>query len=372
MATSLEEYVAQATNAYKPSATAIQAQIDALAGRLDATNEAINRNYAQQQADLNTASNQAAETASMQAAGSGGSFGGAANIANRKYYEQSFVPAVTRLKTNQANDLAAARQANEDTRNTLTQQLANLQSQAGSQAWSQYYTDLGEQQAREFQQLEAEKNRQFQSGESEKSRAFEAEQAKLSREFQAAQSELDRQFNEAQAQLNREWQDYLADKQYKHEAVEAEKVREFQAAQAELERQYNAEQSRLDREFQASQNAANRAIQQQQIASQNAYNEYLMKAAQQANNANSVKSWDFGNGYSIVENPNTGLAMYVKNGEYISPGQFLEGTGASGANWDLWYDVWNSGVGTSGVGSDTIEAFNRKSPNSSNYNYLYQ
>ena len=277
--------MAQATNAYKPSATAIQSQIDSLAGRLEATNEAINRDYAQQKADLNTASNQAAETASMQAAGSGGSFGGAANIANRKYYEQSFVPAVTRLQTNKANDLAAARQTNEDTRNTLNQQLANLQSQAGSQALSQYYTDLGEQQAREFQQLEAEKNRQFESGEAEKSRTFQAEQADLTRQFQAAQSELDRQFNEAQAQLNREWQDYLADKQYKNEAVEAEKVRQFQAAQAELERQYNAEQSRLDREFQAQQNAASRSLAWAQYNDQKAVNEYQMRAAEEAKNA---------------------------------------------------------------------------------------
>ena len=253
MAQTLEQYVAEATNAYKPSATAIQSQIDALGGRLDETNAAINKNYAQQQANLNLASNQAAEAASMQAAGSGGSFGGAANLANRKYYEQTFVPAVTQLKTNQANDLAAARQANEDTRNTLTQQLANLQSQAGSQALSQYYKDLGEQQAREFQQLE-----------SEKGRTFEAQQAEITRKFQAEQSQLDRDFDEAQAQLNREWQDYLADKQYKNEAVEAEKVRQFQAAQAELERQYNAQQAQLDRDFQAQQAAASRALAWQQ------------------------------------------------------------------------------------------------------------
>lgn len=297
--------MAQATNAYKPSATAIQSQIDSLAGRLEATNEAINRDYAQQQADLNTASNQAAETASMQAAGSGGSFGGAANIANRKYYEQSFVPAVTRLQTNKANDLAAARQTNEDTRNTLNQQLANLQSQAGSQALSQYYTDLGEQQAREFQQLEAEKNRQFESGEAEKSRTFQAEQADLTRQFQAAQSDLDRQFNEAQAQLNREWQDYLADKQYKNEAVEAEKVRQFQAAQAELERQYNAEQSRLDREFQAQQNAASRSLAWAQ------YND--QKAATQAAIEDARKQYTL----STTQNPWKGYDWLDGNGNAV-------------------------------------------------------
>ena len=226
MAQSLEQYVAEATNAYKPSATAIQTQLDNLGNRLDATTEAIERDYAQQQANLNNLSNQAAESASMQAAGSGGSFGGAANLANRKYYEQSFVPAQTQLKTNRSNDIAAARQANEDSRNALTTQLANLNAQANQQALAQYYTDLGAEQARDFQ---------------------------------AQQADLDRKFNEAQNQLNREWEDYLADKRYKNEAVEAEKVRQFQAAQAQLEREYNAQQAELDRNFQAQQNAANRA-----------------------------------------------------------------------------------------------------------------
>ena len=93
----------------------------------------------------------AAETASMQAAGSGGSFGGAANIANRKYYDQTFVPAVTQLRTSQVNELAQARQNNEDQRTNLNSQLANLQAQANQQALAQYYSDL-----------EAEKNRQAQ------------------------------------------------------------------------------------------------------------------------------------------------------------------------------------------------------------------
>lgn len=238
MAQSLEQYVAQATNAYKPAADAIQQQINALPGRLDTTTQAINKDYAQQQANLNNISNQAAEAASMQAAGSGGSFGGAANLANRKYYEQSFVPAVTQLQTNRANDLANARQSNEDQRNALQTQLANLGAQANTQALSQYYSDTGAEQARNFQ---------------------------------ADQAQLDRDFNQAQAQLNREWQDYLADKQFKNEAVEAEKVRQFQAAQAQLDREYNARQAQL-----------NRAVQYKQIESQNSYYNYIMNAEKKA------------------------------------------------------------------------------------------
>lgn len=371
MVQTLEQYVAEATNAYKPAANAVQSQIDSLQRNLNSTNESINRDYAQQQANLNLASNQAAEAASMSAAGNGGSFGGAGNLARRKYYEQTFVPAVTQLQTNRANDLAAAQRANENTRLQLNQQLANIESQAANQALQQYNTAT-----------EAEAGRTFQAGEAQKTREHEAQQAQISRDFQANQSNLDREYQAQQAQLNREWQDYLADKQYKNEAVEAEKVRQFQEEQARLDREYQAEQARLnqefqaqqaqlDRDFQAQQNAASRAIQRQQINSSNAYNEYLMRAAQQQqqNTNNGLKNWDFGGGYSIQALPN-GQAAYYKNGQLVSAGQFLEGTGASGAKWDLWNDVWRNGVSTNGVGSDTVEAFNRVSP-TGGYGYLY-
>ena len=151
MVASLEEYVAQATQAYQPAKTAVQNQLNALSGQLATTNEQINKNYAQQQAGLNRQRNMAAETASMQAAGSGGSFGGAANIANRKYYDQSFVPAVTQLRSNQTNELAAARQANEDQRTSLNSQLANLDAQANQEALRQYWAAVEAEKQREAQ-----------------------------------------------------------------------------------------------------------------------------------------------------------------------------------------------------------------------------
>lgn len=367
MVQTLEQYVAEATNAYKPAANAVQSQIDSLQRNLNSTNESINRDYAQQQANLNLASNQAAEAASMRAAGNGGSFGGAGNLARRKYYEQTFVPAVTQLQTNRANDLAAAQRANENTRLQLNQQLANIESQAANQALQQYNTAT-----------EAEAGRTFQAGEAQKTREHEAQQAQISRDFQANQSNLDREYQAQQAQLNREWQDYLADKQYKNEAVEAEKVRQFQEEQARLDREYQAEQARLnqefqaqqaqlDRDFQAQQNAASRAIQQRQIDAQNVSRYYDDGYGNSGNNG--LKNWDFGGGYSIQALPN-GQAAYYKNGQLVSAGQFLEGTGASGAKWDLWNDVWRNGVSTNGVGSDTVEAFNRVSP-TGNYGYLY-
>lgn len=96
--------------------------------------------------------------------------------------------------------------------------------------------------------------------------------------------------------------------------------------------------------------------------------QYLQNLAKQ--NEKKYKNWDFGNGYSLQENKN-GQATYLKNGKAISAGQFLEGTGANGANWNLWNDIWNQGVSTRGVGSDTVSAFNRVSPTSEKYNYLF-
>ena len=151
MVQSLEQYVAEATQAYQPTQTAIQNQINALSGQLATTNEQINKNYAQQQAGLNRQRNMAAETASMQAAGSGGSFGGAANIANRKYYDQQFVPAQTQLQTNQANELERARQENENQRLNYQTQLANLETQGRQSALNQYYAAKEAEESRKAQ-----------------------------------------------------------------------------------------------------------------------------------------------------------------------------------------------------------------------------
>lgn len=155
MVQSLEEYISQATNAYKPSQTAIQNQINALSGQQATAEGQINKNYAQQQATLNRNRNSAAESASMQAAGSGGSFGGAANIANRKYYDQTFVPAQTQLQTNQANELAQNRQNYENQRTSLNSQLANLESQANQQALQQYWAAVEAEKQREEERRRA-------------------------------------------------------------------------------------------------------------------------------------------------------------------------------------------------------------------------
>lgn len=259
MVKSLEEFVAEATSAYAPAKQAVQTQLNGLQGQLDTANATINKNYAQQQAGLNRQRNMAASNASMQAAGSGGSFGGAANIANRKYYDQSFVPAQTQLQTNQANELANTRQYYDNQRTNLNSQLADIDAKANAAALQQYWA-----------------------------------------------------------------------------AVEAEEARRAAAAQA--------------------------------AASNNA--QRLLAEAIKNGNQGNLKRWDFGNGYWLQQNEN-GTASYGRGGQALSAGEFLEGTGANGANWDLWNDVWNNGVSTTGVGSDTVSAFNRMSPNDSKYGYLF-
>lgn len=250
---SLEQYIAEATNAYAPAKTAINTQLGALDSNYATGEQKINKNYQQQQTNLNNQRNMAAESASMQAAGSGGSFGGAANLANRKYYDQTFVPAQTQMNTNKSNELDALRQNIENQRTSLNSQLANIDAQANQQALQQYWA-----------------------------------------------------------------------------AVEAEKQREAQL--------------RAQREAQASQNA---------------YYQYLMDAMKNQNQGGGSgrPAWDFGSGFKVYRGDD-GQAVYTLDGQQITAGQFLTGTSADGAKWNLWNDMWNNGVSTNGVGSDTVEAFN--------------
>ena len=263
MAISLEQYVAEATNAFKPAQNAVQTQLDALPGQLQTANEAINRSYARQQSQLNDQRNAAATAASLQAAGSGGSFGGTANLANRRYYTQSFVPPQTQLQTNQSNELQRTKQTYDDKRTSLNSQLSSIEAQANEMALQKYWA-----------------------------------------------------------------------------AVEAEKQREWEAEQAEK----------------------NRRAQAAAAASQNSAWERMMEA-QRNMGQGGYTNWDFGNGYSIQEGTN-GQAIYLENGRPVSAGTWLGNTiGGAGAGgkvrWDLWNDIWNNGVKTNGVGSDTIDAINR-------------
>ena len=258
MAKSIEEFTAEISKAYDNSRNALQNQINAIEGNLATTQKQINENYDLQQSNIDKQKDWASSSASMAASRNGGSFGGATELANKKYYEQAYVPAQTQLNTGRSQALENAQSQANSNRLSLEQQLASMNDEISRLGQQRYYEEL----------------------------------------------ERERQ--------------------------------------AELQRRQIAAQA----------------------AAQNAWQQYLNQAAQ----TNTAKTWNFGNGYALSDNG--GTATYSRNGRRISAGEFLEGTGANGARWDLWNDVWNNGVSTNGVGSDTVEAFQWQSPNG-NYGYLF-
>ena len=266
----LEQILAETSKSYDNSRKALNDQINAISGDLDAQKQRINAQYAQQSKNLDRQRNWQAQDASMAAAYRGAGFGGQAQLANDKYYQRQFVPAVTQMQTNQANDLSSAETQANQNRRSLEQTLASLNDEATRYGMQRYDAAV---------------------------------------------------------------------------AAEEEK-RRWEAEQAEKKRQFDA-----------------------QMAQQRAYQNYL-NAANTSSNSNRGKSWDFGNGYQLYSSP-SGTAYYTKNGRTVSAGEFLEGTGANGVNWNLWNDVWNNGVSTSGIGGDTVGAFNRRTPASEAYRYLW-
>ena len=151
MVKSIAEYTAEVSKSYDNSRKALQHQIDAISGNLAQTQKQINENYAQQQNTLNNQRNMAASNASMQAAGSGGSFGGAANIANKKYYEQTFVPAQTQLNTNQSQALENAQSQANSNRLSLESQLASMNDEISRIGLQRYYDELERERQAELQ-----------------------------------------------------------------------------------------------------------------------------------------------------------------------------------------------------------------------------
>ena len=266
----LATYMAETSKSYDNSRKALNDQINAISGDLQAQQNRINAQYAQQQKQLENQNNWAAEASSMAASKNGGSFGGSRALVDRKRYQQSFVPAVTQLQTNQANDLSSAESQANERRKSLAQTLASMEDEANRYAIQRYDA------------------------------AVAAEEQK------------------------RQW-----------EAEMAEKQRQFDA----------------------------------QMAQQRAYQNYLNQAG--SGSGNTLKSWDFGNGYRLVQDP-YGNAQYYQGNNQVSAYNFLTGTGGNN-NWDKWNDVWNNGVSTTGVGADTISGINNflKTGNyTDKYNYL--
>lgn len=134
----LTSIMAETSKSYDNSRNALNDQINAISGDLEAQKNRINAQYAQQGKTLDNQRNYQAQASSMAASRNGGSFGGSAEIANKKYYQQAYVPAVTQLQTNQANDLSSAESQANQNRLSLQQTLAQLNDEANRYALQRY------------------------------------------------------------------------------------------------------------------------------------------------------------------------------------------------------------------------------------------
>lgn len=134
----LEAIMAETNKSYDNSRNALNAQINAIAGDLEAQKNRINAQYAQQSKTLDNQRNYQAQASSMAASRNGGSFGGSAEIANKKFYQQAYVPAVTQMQTNQANDLSSAESQANQNKLSLEQTLAQLNDEANRYALQRY------------------------------------------------------------------------------------------------------------------------------------------------------------------------------------------------------------------------------------------
>lgn len=155
----LAQIMAETSKSYDASRNALNDQINAIAGDLEAQKGRINAQYAQQSKDLDNQRNYQAQASSMAASNNGGSFGGSAEIANKKFYQQAYVPAVTQMQTNQANDISSAESQANANRLSLQNALANLNSEAEKYALQRYDAAVAaEEQKRQFnEQLKAQK-----------------------------------------------------------------------------------------------------------------------------------------------------------------------------------------------------------------------
>lgn len=134
----LAAIMAETSKSYDNSRNALNNQINAIAGDLEAQKQRINAQYAQQGKDLDRQRNYQAQASSMAASRNGGSFGGSSEIANKKFYQQAYVPAVTQMQTNQANDISNAESQANQNKLSLEQTLAQLNDEATRYGMQRY------------------------------------------------------------------------------------------------------------------------------------------------------------------------------------------------------------------------------------------
>ena len=174
----LEKIMAETSKTYDNSRKALNDQINAISNDLAAQQQRINAQYAQQGKSLDNQRNWQAQASSMAASSNGGSFGGSAEIANKKYYQQAYVPAVTQMQTNQANDLSSAESQANQNRLSLQQTLAQLNDEASRYAMQRYDA----------------------AKEAEREDAYRKQQMALQRQQIAAQNAVNSYLAQAQAQ----------------------------------------------------------------------------------------------------------------------------------------------------------------------------
>ena len=156
----LESIMAETNKTYDQSRNALNNQINAIAGDLEAQKNRINAQYAQQGKTLDNQRNYQAQASSMAASRNGGSFGGAAEIANKKYYQQAYVPAVTQMQTNQANDLSSAETQANQNKLSLQQALAQLNDEANRLAIQRYDAAVAAEREEEYRKQQLALQRQ--------------------------------------------------------------------------------------------------------------------------------------------------------------------------------------------------------------------
>jgi len=156
----LQSIMAETSKSYDNSRNALNTQINAIAGDLEAQKNRINAQYAQQGKTLDNQRNYQAQASSMAASRNGGSFGGSAEIANKKYYQQAYVPAVTQMQTNQANDLSSAESQANQNKLSLQQTLASLNDEANRYALQRYDAAVAAEREEAYRQKQLELQRQ--------------------------------------------------------------------------------------------------------------------------------------------------------------------------------------------------------------------
>ena len=156
----LTSIMAETSKSYDNSRNALNDQINAISGDLEAQKNRLNASYAQQQKQLDNQRNQAASAASLSAARTGGSFGGKSAIANQRYYQQAYVPAVTQMQTNQANAISSAEEQAANNKRSLEQTLAQLNDEANRYGLQRYDAAVQAEAEEAYRQKQLELQRQ--------------------------------------------------------------------------------------------------------------------------------------------------------------------------------------------------------------------